>query len=167
MPAFNKGTLSGNMVHTLKAPVDFNSGTTTDVVNMANYKHACIIIPCGAMTAATTVTLLACDDNTPTTYTAIKFEYRQMTDGAGATDTWGAKTACASTGLALSTANQTTVIELDAIDLQTETVQTLGVANRSRFQLNFSNPGAADIMCVVVVLSEPRYASQTPQTCID
>ena len=167
MPAFNKGTLSGNMVRTLLSPMNITGAArASDVIDMSNYNHACIIVSCGTMAGATTLQLQYCDDATPTTDTVMKFKYRQMTDGAGATDTLGALTQATSAGISLSTAQQTTIIELDANELRQESVVTDGVANCSRFEVTLSDPSAADYVSITCILSEPRYASQTPQSAI-
>ena len=159
----NKGTLSGNMVHTLLAPVSINGGKSSDVFNLENYNHATIIVSVGAVAAGTsTLTLEYCDDNTPTTDTAMAFNYRIMTDGAGATDTWGALTAATSSGITLDTANQTVVIEIDAAEVMSASSGTC-----SRLQVELSDPSGADYVSIVVVLTEPRYAKGTPVTCID
>ena len=160
----NKGTLSGNQIHTLLTPQNLTATTQSDVFNMANYNHASIIISVGvAGTATFAVTLEYCDDNTPTTDTAMAFNYRKMTDGAGATDTWGALTAAISSGITLDTASQTVVIEIDAAEIPTASSST-----ESRLAVKFTDPSAADsfISCVVV-LSEPRFPQNTPHTAIN
>jgi len=160
----NKGTLSGNMVHQLLVAQNLTATTQSDVFNMANYNHATIIIGVGAASSGTfAVTLEYCDDNTPTTDTAMAFNYRIMTDGAGATDTWGNLTAATSSGITLGTAQQCVVIEIDAIEIPTASSST-----ESRLAVKFTDPSAADsyIWCGVY-LSEPRYPQNVPHTCID
>lgn len=160
----NKGTLSGNMIHTILAPQQLAATTQSDVINMANYGHASIIISVGvAATPTFAMTLEYCDDNSPTTDTAMAFNYRKMTDGAGATDTLGALTAATSSGITLDTAQVTTIIEIDAIEIPTASSST-----ESRLAVKFTDPSAADsyISCVVI-LSEPRFAQNTPHTCIN
>lgn len=159
-----KGTLSGNMVHTILVPQQLTATTQSDVFNMAMYNHATIIISVGVAATPTFVaTLEYCDDNTPTTDTAMAYNYRQVTDGAGASDTWGDLTAATSAGITLGTAQQTTIIEIDANE-----VYAASSGANSRLALKLTDPAAADsYVCVVVILSEPRFASETPVTCIN
>lgn len=159
----DKGTLSGKNIHTIVVPASANGGVSSDVINLARYNHASFVVSCGNMAGATsTLTVKYCDNNTPSTATAMAFNYRKMTDGAGATDTLGALTACASTGLALATTAETVIIELDAIEIYTASSGTC-----SRVQLVFSNPSAAAYISAVAICSEPAYASGTPVTVID
>jgi len=159
----NKGTLSGNMIHTLLVPVSINGGKSGDVINLENYNHASIVIAVGAVASGTSkLTLEYCDDNTPTTDTAMAFNYRKMTDGAGATDTWGDLTAATSSGITIDTANTTYLIEIDAAE-----VMSASSGSCSRLQVELSDPSGADYMCVIAILTEPRYAKGTPVTCID
>ena len=140
------------------APVDITgAGFNSDVINLENYSHITIIVSQGAWAGgSSTLTVEYCDDNTPTTDTAMAFNYRQGVTGAGATDTLGALTACAASGLALDTANTTTVIELDAAELE-----AAGAGN-SRVRVKGTSPGAnADLICVVGIPTGARYSEIT------
>jgi len=154
-----KGTLSGIQMHTILAPVNINSGTTSDVINLANYNHASVMVSCGAMAAASTMTVEYCTTAAPGTATAMAFSYRTKLN---TTDTWGALTACSSGGLSLSVANTDVLIEMDAVELSIASSDTC-----SRVRLNWSNPGNTDLVSAVAVLGEPRYAAGIPVTAVD
>jgi len=73
----------------------FTGTVTTDVVSMRDHALALFIVGKGVGTTGTsTITILACDDFTPSTTSAIPFYYQAVTSG----DTHGAHTYCAATG---------------------------------------------------------------------
>lgn len=100
---------------------DFTDGATsgkivyTDVFNLAKYRKALFVLQkAGGATGTVTITVESCDNTTPTTPTAVAFKYKASTT----LDTFGATTACASTGLATTAgADQCYLIEVDASDL--------------------------------------------------
>ena len=157
----DKGTLSGNMFHTILAPQQLTATTQSDVVNLANYNHGSFFINVGvAATPTFALTVEYCDDNTPTTDTAMAFKYRKKPN---TTSTWGALTDATSSGITLDTASYDYVIEMDSIDIPTASSST-----ESRVALKFTDPSAADsFISAVAVLGIPRFAQDTPHTCID
>jgi len=80
----------------LDAVADAFAGTATSgVINMENIIEGAFIVHKGVGTTGTsTITLEACDDVTPTTTSAIAFEYQANTTG----DTYGAVTAATTAG---------------------------------------------------------------------
>lgn len=158
----NKGTLSGIQIQQLYDPANKTSTFSTDVANMKLYSHATIVVHLGTVGANDfTMTVLACDDNTPTTSTAMAFNYRTK---AASTGTWGALTAATSSGLAITTShsNYAIAIELDAIEL--EAVAT----NRNHVMLTFTDAASGDIyVSVIAILSEPKYPQYTAPSAID
>ena len=65
----------------------FNGGIDSDVINMKNAKSAVFVITICAGTGSASVQILACDDATPTTTSAVSFNYKliQAPDTQGAT----------------------------------------------------------------------------------
>lgn len=148
----------------LLAPINTTgSAWASDVINLENYAGATIIVSQGAWAGgSSTLTVEYCDDATPTTDTAMAFNYRTAVTGAGATDQFGALTACAATGLALSVANTTTIIELAAAEIEA------AGAGSTRFIVKGTTPGAnADYIAVSAILWPGRYLSDNPITAID
>lgn len=95
----------------------FTGTVTSDVVNMRNFQHVTFIFYNGVGTTGTsTITVLACDDVTPTNTTAVAFRYRAITSG----DTPGALTAATTAGFTTTAgSNHMYAIEVDAEDLAT------------------------------------------------
>ena len=86
-----------NFVHnTLTAHEDIFNGTpTSDIVNMDGWTKCLWLIDKSAGgTGTAVITVESCDDVTPTTATAIAFDYQAMTSG----NTWGSRTAATSSG---------------------------------------------------------------------
>jgi len=92
--------------------------------------------------------------------TDIVFKYRKIVSG----DTYGALTQATTAGFSLtaSTANQYAIVEVDA-----ETVAA-GGTNYDCVALTVTEAGsaAAQVGCVVAILSEPRYPQELLATAI-
>jgi H+/gluconate symporter-like permease len=72
----------------------FNGNISSDVIDMGQYAECMLVITTLAgATGTATVTVNSCDDNTPTTTTAVAFRYRRI---SGSTP--GAWTAAAAAG---------------------------------------------------------------------
>ena len=128
-------------------PHDANTVATPEVLSLSKYNHASIILQLGVTGAAMTLTVEECDDFTPTTSTAIAFNYYACTTANG--DTLGARTAATSAGISTSTNNDIFyVIEIDAAEL------TAGFGN---VRIVLSDPAAATYTSAVAILSGPRY----------
>lgn len=154
-----KGFVLAEQGHVVQgvAPIDINgSGATSDVWSMGDYGHCSIIVGLGVTGAATTVTVEECDDFTPTNSTAIAFSYYAEATAGG--DTLGARTAATTSGFAAGTADGIFyVIEIDASQLS-DGFPCLRVA--------LSDPSAATLAAVTVVLSGSRYAQEQSPTAI-
>lgn len=138
-------------------PVSIAGAVSSDVFSLEGYAHATIIIQAGATNAdAGNITLEECDDFTPTTATAIVFDYYAETTAAG--DTLGAKTTATVAGIDVSANdNITYVIEIDASQL---------TDGRPCLQLEWSAPGGATLISAVAVLSGSRFAETESATAI-
>jgi hypothetical protein len=144
----------GHVVNILP-PQDIAAGVSSDVFSMKGYAHATIIVQCGSTNAdAGNVTIEECDNFTPTTDTAISFNYYAETTDTG--DTLGAKTYAASIDVSAND-NVMYVIEIDAAQL------TDGYPN---LILKWSAAGGATIASAVAILSGARYASAESATAI-
>lgn len=154
----SKGYVVAEDGHTVQAlaPVDINSGVSSDVWSMANASHASITILLGVTGGASTVTLEECDNFTPSNSTAIAFSYYKEETAGG--DTLGVRTAATSSGFAASTNDGVFyVIEVDASQLSD---------GRPNLRVVFSDPSGATFGSVSVLLSGLRYAQEASATAI-
>ena len=114
----NSALLEGlHLVNGLAPVADAGNGTvTTDVVNMENAGRAVFILTKGVgATGTSTITMLACDDVTPSNTTAIPFQYRDI---SGGNDTTTALTEATTAGFTTTAGNNTIVAcEVVASDL--------------------------------------------------
>ena len=138
-------------------PIDLNDAAKTcDAFSMEGYSHASIIILLGTAGTASTVTVEECTTAAGAGNTAIAFSYHATTDTA--TDTLGARTTVASTGLAMTAVGDAmVVIEIDASQLS---------EGYPWVQVQFTDPGGAQLGAAVAVLSGGRYASDQSGTAI-
>ena len=145
----------GHIVNILP-PVDINGGVNSDVFSMRHAGHVDIVIEFGVQAAATTITVEECDDFTPTTSTAIAFDYYYEDSAAG--DTLSDRTAATSSGISSSTTNNIfKVISIDASQL-TDGYPCLRVC--------FSDPEASNIVSAQAYLSGQRYQEENTPTAI-
>jgi len=145
----------GHVVNILP-PIDINGGANSDVFSMENAAHVDIIIQFGVQAAATTVTVEECDDFTPSTSTAIAFDY-YYEDAAGG-DTLSIRTTATAAGFSSSTTNNLIkVISIDASQL------TDGYPN---LRVVFSDPSGSNIASACAVLSGFRYQQEQTPTAI-
>jgi len=104
------------IVKGLDPVADAFAGTvTSDVFSMKNHKLAVAVISKGTgATGTSTITVLACDDVTPSTTSAIPFKYQAITSG----DTPGAITNATTAGFATTAgSSQRYLVYIDASDL--------------------------------------------------
>jgi len=127
------------------APVDIGGAAkTSDYFSMKKYSHVSILVCCGAITNAATITVEESDDNAGSNTTAIGFDYYAI-DGSGDT---GDRTTATSSGFSTGTTNNRIwVIEIDAADL-TDGYPYLVVK---------TTDAAANVITVIPVLSGARY----------
>jgi len=129
--------------------------TQGDIVDMEGYKKCTFLIMTGASsTGVGTVTVQAGASSTGAS-TDIAFRYRSITSG----DTYGALTASTGSSFALtvSTANQYHIVEVDA------SVVAAAGTDYDHCALSVTNHVTTIYVCVVAILSEPRY----PQAILD
>lgn len=133
----------------------FNGNPSTDVLSMENHADAYFIIAKNAgATGTATITIGSCDDVTPSTATAVAFEYKACTSA----DTWGAWTAAASSGFTTTAgANQMYLIHVKGSDLY----------STNKF-VRLTATEVVDSACdgaIIAFLANPRYAP-TPATVL-
>lgn len=146
-----------HIVNALAPDADALAGTkTSDVINMKNFGHCEFVVQKGEGTTGTsTITVLACDDATPSTTSAIAFKYRACTSG----DTFTALTAATTAGFTTTAgSNQMYRIEVDANDLPDGYPYL-------QLKLVEAADGAVDAG-VLAILTEPRYAQSINATAI-
>lgn len=134
----------------------FASTVTTDVFEVAGDGAVFLIYKGVGTTGTSTITVLACDDTTPSNTTAVPFWYRKATTG----DTWGSWTAATTAGF-VTTAGSSQVYEIRV------PAEHIGAAGYTYVQLKaVESVDAAvlgGILCGVYGL---RYAPQ-PSSLID
>lgn len=135
----------------------FNGDPATDVVNLSNYdKVTWIIQKAAGATGTAVVTVESCDDATPTTTTAIAFDYWSCTT---ATDTWSDKTTATSAGF-------TTTAQInDMYSIEVNSSELSSTDKYCRLQLTESANDPID-GTVVCILSGARNMHEVKQTAI-
>jgi len=138
------------------APVDIGGvAKVSDYFSLENYAHATIIVACGAVTNAATITVEESTTNAGAATTPIAYKYAQETTAAG--DTPGALAWATAAGISTGTNNGTIlIIEIDASQL-TDGYPYLVVK---------ASAAAANLISVVAILSGSRYAQATTPTAI-
>lgn len=92
----------------------FSGTVATDIVEALGHEVVFLIYKGVGATGTSTVTVLACDDTTPTNTSAVAFRYRTCTTG----DTWGNWTAATTTGFTTTAgSSQLYEIRVDPADL--------------------------------------------------
>lgn len=128
---------------------------STGGINMGLFNQVEFICQLGAAaTADFTVTAEECTATGGTSNDAVAAEYR--VGAAAGTDTMGAVTVLATTGLAIANAtydNKLLVVTVDS-DSLTDTHKYV--------RLTFTDPGTADLFIAVVAACHPRYQQATP-----
>jgi hypothetical protein len=135
------------------APVDIGGAAkTSDYFSLEKYNHASIIVYCGAITNAATITVEESDDASGSNTTAIAFSYYQITSGVT-----GDRTTATSAGFSTGTTDGSMfVIEIDADEL----------SDGYPFLVVKTTGAAANLITVVPILSGARYAQAAPPTAL-
>ena len=125
-------------------------------VNMKQYEKVEFIVHFGAIaTDGFTMTVTQSAATAGSTSTAIAARYR-LTAAAG-TDTMGATTTLASTGLDVVETGtydlMTLIVDVDSSDLTT--------ADKPYVGLTFTDPGSADQISTIIALCWPKYPKET------
>lgn len=129
---------------------------TSDVLNMSNWGDCFFIVKkLAGGTGTATVTAESCDNTTPTTNTAIAFEYRAQTT----TDTFGAWTAATTSGVAI-TAGADELWEFHVAD-----GDLVEGHSYLRFVVTETESTAVD-GATFCLLTNPRYAKTIPDTVL-
>ena len=134
----------------------YNGNMTTDVVSLANYDSAVFVLVHGAGgTGTAVVTIESCDDTTPTTATAVAFNYSVCTSG----NTIGSITAATSSVFTTTAGtNQSYAIEIRADGLSGTNKYVRMVATESA---NDPVDGAG-----LVILGHAKYPQDPPREAI-
>lgn len=151
--------LEKNDIQPIYGPQDINAITAADgnYLSMKNYGHATIIVMIGACAATASMTIKVATSVSGGSATAwTSWDYvavnanMSIYNAEDASDTTDyTMTAVSSyTKATGTTANQIWIVEFDSSDLP---------AGYDCFTVNFTDPGAADIISAVAILSEPRY----------
>lgn len=152
-------TENQHIVNAIAPDADVFSGTVgSDVIDVKNFSHVTFLVQKGVgATGTQTLTVLACDDTTPTTTSAIPFKYRACTSG----DTFGALTDATTAGFATTAgSNQMYAIEVD--------ISELGDTGYNYLQLNSVEVVDSPVDGgVLAILSGPRYAKAVFESVID
>ncbi len=137
---------------------DAFAGTAySDIASLKHFRRIAWLIAVGSGgTGTSTVTVEACDDNSPTTTSAVPFHYRVLTGTSP--DVPGTLTACANTGFTLTAGGfQMYLVEID--------VQALLASGYAYARLKLVESVNSPVNgCVIGVLADPRDTYQVGQT---
>lgn len=134
----------------------FNGDPATDVISMAKYDKVLFLIVLNAgATGTATITVESCDDTTPTTSTAIAFNYWVCTTP----DVWGDMTAATTAGFATTAgANNMYAIEVEASALS-------GTDSFVRMQCTELVDSPVD-GAILAIAGNPRFAQEVKPTAL-
>lgn len=138
----------------IKTTTQITSTTVLPHVNMKQYEKVEFLVHLSAVAAdGHTMTVTQSAATAGSTSTAIAAKYR-VTAAAG-TDTMGATTALASTGLAVTTAHSTLslIVDVESQDLTT--------ADKPYVGLTFTDAANGDATLTVFALCWPKYPKET------
>lgn len=136
----------------IAAVADFAAGdTTSDVVNMEGHNRVRFITHWGVgATGIVKLTVLACDDTTPSNTTAVPFTYR-ITAAGGTPGTPTVTTAAAGVS---NTAGSNQIIECEV------SAEDLASTGYSYVQLNVDETTDSPLLGgVLIQMGEPKYAN--------
>lgn len=142
----------------------FATSATTDYIGLRDYARCTFVIHTGNATAGTangTVTVLAATDNAASGATAMAFRYRVCASST-TVDTWGAWTAATSSGFSM-TAGDNYIYEVEVTGDQVASALSGGAFVALKVTEVTNDPIDAG---VIVVLSDPRFPQNVPQTAI-
>lgn len=155
---------AGQTVHVvpLLAPVDIaGSATSSDIVGVKEYLEIEFLVELGVITGdEIVVTVLECDDTTPSNSTAIPFKYRKTSAvGTDLTGALTAATAAAGATMSASDDGKSFLIEVDPAAL-TDGFPYLKVT---------ATPGGSASVCLIAVqaLLRPRYPQDVQISAVD
>ena len=137
-------------------PQDIGStGISTDIIHLAKFSHALILLMTGTNTKGCTLTVEKCTTVAPGAAVAIAFNYRKM----ATSDVWGALTAVANTGVVIADADDNAVygIEIASAELS---------ATHPFVRVTLSAPGSGINYISALAILTPRYGQDVPQSAI-
>ena len=155
--AYSEAAVINPVVNTLTAQEDIFNGTpTTDIVNLDGYTECLFVITKSAGgTGTAVITVESCDDVTPTTATAIAFDYAVCTSG----NTWGSRASATSSGFTTTAgANQAYKIWVRADELS-------GTDKYVRLKATESANDPVD-GAILTLLLGPKYPQDPPAAAI-
>ncbi len=131
---------------------DFFDGTVrSDVINMAGFHKVFFLVYKGVGTTGTsTLTVSACDDNSPLTESAVPFHYRRLNDS----NVPGAVTAATASGFATTAGSSDLyLIEVDA--------KALAVSGYKYVCIKAVEVVNSPVVGCIIGLGVPRYADSS------
>lgn len=150
------------VVNALEPKADrFDTNPQSDIVSLKSYRHVTFLIMTGASADNTNTVTVQAGDSVSSVSTEIVFKYRKIISG----DTYGALTAAvAGTGFnfTASTANQYSIVEVDAADVAAAGTDFDCVA----VTVTEAGNTTAQVGAIVAILSEPRYPQEGLVTAI-
>ena len=142
----------------------FATSATTDYVSVQNYGRIGFIIHTGDATSGTAdgvITVVASDDASGSSTTAMAFTYRVCASSTSV-DTWGAQTAATSSGVAMTAGdNYIYYVEVNAEDVEAAQAGAKFVALTVTEDTN--DPIVASILALGL---DPRYPQEVPVSAI-
>lgn len=142
----------------------FATSKTTDFISLANYRRISFHVHTGDATAGTAngvITVLASTVAAGSNPTAVAFRYRVCASST-TVDTWGASTAAAATGVAMTAGdNYMYLVEVTADELEAAAAGAKFVALKVTEDTN--DPIVAEC---IGILSEPRFPGLVPVQAI-
>ena len=138
----------------------FNGDPQSDIINMKNYNKCTFLVMTGAAADNTNTITVQAGTTVSSCSTDIVFKYRKIVSG----DTHGALTTATTAGFSLtaSTANQYAIVEVDAAVVAAAGTNFCCVA----CTVTEAGSAAAQVGCVVAILSEPRYPQAILESAI-
>lgn len=146
------------------APISdaYAGGVTTDVFNMENYHAGAFIIHQGAIEdtgISNLVTLLACDDTTPSNTSTMQFRRHTYT---ASTDLWGAIASVAAAGYNFNS-NNTVANGIHIVEFTAEEVFSDGGNGYTYVQLSIAETANKTVGAGILFAGiMPRYRNATP-----
>lgn len=142
----------------------FATAATTDYVSVENYGRVTFVIHTGDATSGTAdgvITVNAATTSAGGSATAMAFKYRACASST-TVDTWGALTASASTGVAMTAGdNYIYTVEVDAESIAE------AVSGGKFVSLTVTEDTNDPIVAsVLIILSDPRYPQAVPVSAI-
>lgn len=154
---------AGEEVHVvpLLAPVDAAAvAKSSDVIGVKEYQGIQFLVEFGVITGDTcVVTVLECDDTTPSNSTAIAFKYRKS--AAVGSDSMGALTAATASGVSMTASDDGKALLID--------VDPAALSSGRPYLMVTATPGGSMTVCLLAMqaILRPRYAQASQVSAVD